>query len=170
MTAFNFPHPCNCCGYGQVKKNDSGRLQNRRSNQIKNIGQVAAAVDCFALVLESTKLNLGWCRKLTGWTKLPQMAAYSSRMYVIGPELCEPDTAGKKMLCYFVPSRSILASGLISCGFKVNCEDERYGNPTHSLVFESGSLYLKPLRKAEVGMEFTYDYRYYLGVRTSIDT
>ncbi len=104
------------------------------------------------------------------WVEKTPTNGSLQQSYAIGPELCEPDTAGKKVLRYFVPSRSSLASGLISCGFKVNCEDERYGNPTHSLVFESGSLYLKPLRKAEVGMEFTYDYRYYLGVRTSIDT
>ena len=91
--------------------------------------------------------------------------------YAIGPELCELFTAGKKVLRYFVPTRSSLASGLISCGFKVNCEDEMRGNPTHSLVFENEkeSLYLKPLRKVEVGEEFTYDYRYYLDARTSID-
>ena len=89
--------------------------------------------------------------------------------YAIGPELCELYTDGKKVLRYFVPTRSSLASGLISCGFKVNCEEEKGGRPTHSLVFESESLYLKPLRKVEVGEEFTYDYRYYLDARTSID-
>ena len=103
------------------------------------------------------------------WVERAPANGSLQQSYAIGPELCESYTAGEKVLRYFVPSRSSLASGLISCGFKVNCEDERWGKPTHSLEFENESPYLKPLRKVQVGEEFTYDYRYYLDARTLID-
>ena len=105
----------------------------------------------------------------TYWVDKAPANGSLQQSYAIGPEICEAPTGGKRVLRYLVPSRSSLTSGLISCGFKVNCEEEKSGTPTHSLVFESECLYLKPLRKVEVGEEFTYDYRYHLKPRTSID-
>ena len=104
----------------------------------------------------------------THWADKAPANRSLQQSYAIGPEICDAPTGGKKILRYLVPSKWSLTSGLISCGFKVNCEDERWGKPTHSLVFERGSPYLKPLRTVEVGEEFTYDYRYYLDAKTLI--
>ena len=73
----------------------------------------------------------------------------------------------------FTPTRTAIAVGCVDIGFIVQ---HRKTNPTHKLCWEETHKHpcLKPVRDAEVGEEFCYDYRYQnsreVPVTTRLDT
>ena len=96
------------------------------------------------------------------WSDRVPIKGSKEESYAIGPTECEGDTKGKKVR-YFIPTDLSMKSGLISCGFKVNCQDSRCinNNPTHELVFRNEKYSLQPRREAKENEEFTYCYGYW---------
>ena len=90
------------------------------------------------------------------WIDRVPIKGSKEESYAIGPTECEGDTKGKKVR-YFIPTDLSMKSGLISCGFKVNCQDSRCinNNPTHELVFRNEKYSLQPRREAKENEEIT---------------